>query len=113
MTEPDVLNCTTVSVKKMIQIEYYSIKLLKNVDPIACDCNIAWLIRDNPQLLPSILGGTCSNSTPFEDLTSDEYLDCDLTPTDSPSSTTVDSSAHRFDQNIFYCLLVLILVSLY
>ena len=79
------------------------------IDPIVCDCNIAWLIRDNRHLLPSILGGTCSNFTPFEDLNPGEYLDCDLTPTETPTPTTeVNNSAYRFGPKFFYFLLTCI-----
>ena len=106
--EPAVLSFISVSVDYFIRKK--SLFKIKHIlDPIVCDCNIAWLIRDNRHLRPSILGGTCSNSTPFEDLNPGEYLDCDLTPTESPSSsTTEDNSAYRFGPTIFYFLLLCI-----
>lgn len=38
-----------------------------NIDPIDCStqniCNLAWLIRDNPNLLDSVWSAKCSNGT--------------------------------------------------
>ena len=36
----------------MLQVHIY----ISNLDPIACDCNLAWLLRDNRHLIPNVLG---------------------------------------------------------
>ena len=46
---------------------------LIELDPLECDCNLAWLIRDNRNLLPVIHGAQCSNSTRFEQLDPSGY----------------------------------------
>ena len=51
--------------------------IFENVDPIDCsNCNLAWLIRDNRQLLTPISGGTCSNGTVFANLNPYAYANC-------------------------------------
>ena len=56
----------------------YSSFLLSTLDPFACGCDMAWLIRDNRNLLPVVYGGTCndSNSTLFEDLNPGLFDSC-------------------------------------
>ena len=52
---------------------------LKQIDPIDCEtdfCHLAWLIRDNRDLLPAVAAGVCSNGTAFEDLNPDGYKSC-------------------------------------
>lgn len=46
------------------------------IDPIQCDCHLAWLIVHNRKLLPVIDGGVCSNSTSFNDLNPNDLSDC-------------------------------------
>ena len=49
------------------------------LDPIDCEsnhCHMAWLIRDNRNLLPAVYLGQCSNGTAFEDLDPNGYNDC-------------------------------------
>ena len=51
-------------------------------DPIDCStyvCDLAWLIRDNPEMLGHVQGGTCSNGTAFTDLNPMAYSDCLMT----------------------------------
>jgi hypothetical protein len=51
---------------------------LTEPDPFECDCNLAWLIRDNRNLLPVVRGAQCSNSTRFEQLDPSGFSDCVL-----------------------------------
>ena len=49
------------------------------IDPIDCEsdpCLLAWLIRDNRNLLPAVYLGQCSNGTVFEELDPNGYNDC-------------------------------------
>ena len=52
--------------------------ILIEPDPFECDCNLAWLIRDNRNLLPVVHGAQCSNSTRFEQLDPSGFSDCVL-----------------------------------
>lgn len=47
-----------------------------HVDPINCDCHLAWLIRDRQDLLQYITLGYCSNGTSFHRLNPAEFADC-------------------------------------
>ena len=40
------------------------------------DCHLAWLIRDNRKLLPSVEQGTCSNGTTFDQLDPNGFAEC-------------------------------------
>ena len=64
---------------------YLSLNIFKKVnlylDPIDCrDCNLAWLIRDNPKLIDYVFHGVCSNGTAFSNLNSKGYSHCPLSP---------------------------------
>lgn len=46
-------------------------------DPIDCDgCGLAWLIRDNRDLLSPVNKTECANMTLFEELDPNGYNDC-------------------------------------
>ena len=63
------------------------------LDPIDCVtdiCHLAWLIRDYPHLMRSIVGGQCSNGTSFQSLFLND-ADCPLT-----SSVTVVDQSNKF-----------------
>jgi hypothetical protein len=47
-----------------------------STDPFDCGCGLAWLIRDNPALLPSVQDGVCGGFFRFEDLNPDSYANC-------------------------------------
>ena len=58
--------------------------VVKYADPIDCsDCHLAWLIRDNRNLLPAVYLGQCSNGTTFEDLDPIGYNECPILSTDT------------------------------
>ena len=45
--------------------------------PIDCsNCHLAWLIRDNRNLLQASYKGTCSNGTTFENLNPNGFSNC-------------------------------------
>ena len=51
--------------------------VVKYADPIDCsDCHLAWLIRDNRNLISALIDGQCSNGTRFEDLDPNGLADC-------------------------------------
>ena len=63
-------------------IKKFNISKMKNchcvvpTGPIDCEtdpCHLAWLIRDNRQLLPAVFLANCANGTSFQDLNVDEY----------------------------------------
>nr|CAH0107188.1 unnamed protein product [Daphnia galeata] len=45
-------------------------------NPFDCGCGLAWLIRDNQVLLPSVKNGVCGGFFRFEDLNPDAYGNC-------------------------------------
>ena len=54
-----------------------------------CDCDLNWLIRDYRHLLQYVQGGSCSNSTSFEDLSPDGFGGC---PTDEFKCPSADGN---------------------
>lgn len=46
------------------------------LDKFGCKCELAWLIRDHPDLLPYIRNGQCDGFFDFEDLNPDSYDNC-------------------------------------
>ena len=62
----------------MIHLDIFLIYIL-NKDPFDCKtdpCHLAWLLRDNRELLDNIDGAACSNGTLFEDLNPDSFKQC-------------------------------------
>ena len=51
---------------------------IKCADNFDCSdhCHLAWLIRDNPHLLVSVYGATCSNGTAFNALNPNGFTNC-------------------------------------
>lgn len=45
-------------------------------NPFDCGCGLAWLIRDNQPLIPSVKNGVCGGFFRFEDLNPDAYANC-------------------------------------
>jgi len=45
-------------------------------NPIKCNCDLAWLIRDNPDLLSYIRNGKCGDFFNFEDLNQSAFANC-------------------------------------
>lgn len=61
---------------------------LSNADPIDCsDCHLAWLIRDNRNLMSAVVNGDCSNRTRFDLLDPNGFIAC-------PVSITVYAAAN-------------------
>ena len=57
----------------------FNLKQFAKLDPINCTddpCHLAWLIRDNPNLLEYVKYGECSNGTRFEHLNPFGFEDC-------------------------------------
>ena len=49
--------------------------------PIDCEtdpCHLAWLIRDNRQLLPAVFLANCANGTSLQDLNANEFSSCQV-----------------------------------
>ena len=46
------------------------------IDPIKCDCHLAWLVRDNRNLLNYIEGAKCSDSKNVVDLKAQDFIRC-------------------------------------
>jgi hypothetical protein len=63
------------SIREIVLFIYLFFQLI-NIDPIDCDCHLAWLIQHKPELLAVVDGGQCSNSTLFTDLNADAFADC-------------------------------------
>jgi hypothetical protein len=57
---------------------YYEFKLISLIytDAIKCDCHLAWLVRDNRNLLNYIEGAKCSDSRELIDLKADDFVRC-------------------------------------
>ena len=56
--------------------------LLYIKDPIDCEsdpCHLAWLLRDNRDLMGPIYRATCSNGTEFENLDPNAFANCPVT----------------------------------
>ncbi len=53
---------------------------LYKLDPFDCSeesiCHLAWLIRDEPNLLSVVINGQCSNGTFFENLQISGFDNC-------------------------------------
>lgn len=45
-------------------------------NPFDCGCGLAWLIRDNPTLIPNVKNGVCGEFFRFEDLNPESYANC-------------------------------------
>ena len=43
---------------------------------IACDCHLAWLIRDHRHLLNRVVNGYCDDGKLFKELDPADYADC-------------------------------------
>jgi len=43
---------------------------------ISCDCSLAWLLRDNRDLLPLVRQGVCSGGLKFENIPSNVFTNC-------------------------------------
>ncbi len=50
------------------------------MDPLAarilCGCYIAWLVRDNPSILPQVNNGICTDGRPFESIPLEDFSCC-------------------------------------
>lgn len=75
--------------------------ILNITDPIECDCNLTWLIRDNRELLRATASGFCSNGTRFEELDAEGFEECD---------TLSNSPRQRINLQLFYFVLLLSLM---
>ncbi|KAI9554620.1 hypothetical protein GHT06_019893 [Daphnia sinensis] len=51
-------------------------KVIVTGNPFDCGCGLAWLIRDNPSLVPYVLNGVCGGFFKFEDLNPESYANC-------------------------------------
>ncbi|XP_046656899.1 uncharacterized protein LOC124349979 [Daphnia pulicaria] len=53
--------------------------LVVNLSPAArilCGCYIAWLVRDNPSILPQVNNGICTDGRPFESIPLEDFSCC-------------------------------------
>ncbi len=79
-------------------------------DPIECDCHLAWLIRDNRDLLNATKSSGCSNGTRFEDLNPEGFVDCD--PQELTTATPPIDSASSKPEAFLSTLLQFVLFQL-
>ena len=73
--------------------------IFRNLDEIACgDCLLAWLVRDNPNLLDYVKDGFCSDlNTPFNQVDPLIYgTECTSLTT---STTTTSTSTERITES--------------
>ena len=81
-----------------------------SLDPFDCErdpCHLAWLIRDNRDLLGRLSGNTtCSNGTTFEQLNPNEFDEC------IPLNPAPNKIAAIFPQNNQYFILLFMIFQL-
>lgn len=76
---PEVAGKVIVTGSKLIHLllsNSYYLNCLYLLDPFECGCGLAWLIRDNPTLIPSVKNGVCGGFFKFEDLNPLSFTDC-------------------------------------
>ena len=70
----------TILIRLLIETSFAIFtNVLSPIDPIDCVtdfCHMAWLVRDNRQLLSAIRFGYCSNGTAFNQLNPGPYINC-------------------------------------
>ena len=70
---------------------FHALILFKTIDPIPCDdCQMAWLLHENRNLLLNMQGTTCgSNMTMLEDLDPVFFTRCNEEPNSGANSNTL------------------------
>ena len=49
---------------------------LEQIENKSINCQLAWLIRDNPHLVKALHEARCVNGRTFNDLSPDDFKDC-------------------------------------
>lgn len=77
-------------------------------DPTECDCHLAWLFRDNPNLVDRVVGGTCSNGTSFWSLTAQNFATCaeEIVTTTVTTPTTGGATSITLFHHTTFCVIL-------
>ena len=83
------INSSKMDIDKFLSALFFQKNLISLIDPIRCDCNLSWLIRDRRHLLPFVRGASCANSTRFGELNPYGFNHCTSTDNTNEHSNSL------------------------